>query len=153
MMTTHKHHKLNAAHGCPDCTLPISKRVYSSQYGPTHPAQYNEVVDSLVDEDKTARQRAMEDALGGLRRMKELLEAKVKPTPEALAAEARAAQKGIADWLALSPSKDVAEADELIRAVRVADVDLDGRLSSSELATLPEQKQREWKARVDLVGE
>jgi hypothetical protein len=111
------------------------------------------VVDSLVEADKSNRQQAMEDALGGLRRLKELLEAKQKPSPEAVAAEARAAQEGIARWLLLAPIKDVAEADALVRVVTAADADRDGRLSEAELATLPEPHRKEWKARVDLVGQ
>lgn len=100
-----------------------------------------------------ARQAAMEDALGGLRRVKELLEAKNSPAPEAVVAEARAAQGGIARWLLLVPMADVAEADTLFRAVRAADADGDGRLSESELATMDEDKRKEWRARVALVGD
>lgn len=107
----------------------------------------------MVEADKATRQQAMEDALGGLRRLKELLEAKQQPSPAAVAAEARAAQEGIARWLLLAPVADVAEADALVRAVGAADADRDGRLSPPEIATLPERQRKEWKARVDLVGE
>ena len=76
-----------------------------------------------------------------------------EPDAAELAADARAAQEGMARWLSLVPQPDVQRAASLYAAVRAADADRDGKLSPLELESMPEGVRALWKARVAYVGQ
>ena len=76
-----------------------------------------------------------------------------EPDAAELAADARAAQEGMARWLSLVPQPDVQRAASLYAAVRAADADRDGKLSPLELESMPESVRALWKARVAYVGQ
>ena len=84
--------------------------------------------------------------------------------PPSIAAPAAAAR--VASWpgieylepifelkLSLVPASDVREAERLFVATRKADADRNGKLSTSELATLEPADAARWRARVALVGD
>ena len=58
----------------------------------------------------------------------------------------------MASWLAQVPAADVERLEALTKAVRAADLDKNGVLSTSELDTLTPADQRTWKARQELFG-
>ena len=59
----------------------------------------------------------------------------------------------MARWLSYIPPDDVRRVEELLGAVRLADLNRDGRLGADELGGLSEEQRAVWKARVALVGE
>ena len=136
---------------------PLSEQYYfpglSQQY--TAKISYDDL-DEFVRVDRRERQQRMEDIMGALRRTRDELgkpEPNLKPNAGEIAADTRAAQQGMVQWLSLVPESDVKRAADLFVNVRRADVDRDGKLSSAELETLDASDRALWKAKVALVGE
>ena len=63
------------------------------------------------------------------------------------------AQRSIAAWFSMLPNEEVDAVDKLFRMTREADVNNDGKLDASELATLPEKERDIWLKRVALIGD
>ena len=108
-------------------------------------------LDDFVRTDKQQRAQAMEDTLQSLEACKNALGAK-EPDAGMIANTALAARDGIARWLLLVPSEDLARVEQLFLAVRKADTNRNGRLESDELAALAPADRTTWEARVALVG-
>ena len=108
-------------------------------------------LDDFVRTDKQQRAQAMEDTLQSLEACKNALGAK-EPDAGMIANTALAARDGIARWLLLVPSEDLARVEQLFLAVRKADTNRNGKLESDELAALAPEDRTTWEARLALVG-
>ena len=132
---------------------PLSERNYfaglSVQY--TNAIKYDDL-DFAVKVDKQERQAAIENTLNGMDALKQAL-AESAPDAERVVASAKVAKESMQCWLSLVPASDVREAERLFVATRKADADRNGKLSTSELATLEPADAARWRARVALVGD
>lgn len=135
------------------CGGPLSEQYYylglATQY--TSQIKYEDL-DAFVAADRQERQQAAQSVFESLRALKAGLEAPA-PDASALEASAKAAQQSMARWLGLVPPEDIRRVEELLGAVRRADVNRDGRLNGDELGMLSVEQRAVWKARVALVGE
>ena len=76
-----------------------------------------------------------------------------KTNKEEIVFNAQQADMNLDHWFSMIPMEDVKAVGRIFKEVRGADIDRDGKLSASELATLPEDDGEVWKKRVALVGE
>jgi hypothetical protein len=116
------------------------------------PCDRQDDLPEFVRTDKQQRVQAMDEALQALADCRAAL-ADAAPDAAAVAASAATAKSAIGRWLSLVPTEDVSAVDRLLRAVRAADADRDGKLDQAELATLPAPARAVWERRVALVGQ
>lgn len=107
-------------------------------------------LDSFVDADKQARQEAMNAVISALRELRDALKAGAAATPDeamraSVTAKAAAAQRAMERWMSFVPALDVQRVDALLRAIRAADADRNGKLTGAELSTLGPDEQSLWK--------
>ena len=113
-------------------------------------------LDAFVEADKLARQEAMAGVISALRELRDALrggEAATPPGDEMRAtvqAKATAAQRAMQRWLSFVPALDVQRVDALLRAVRAADADRDGKLKGGERSRLGPEEQALWQ-RVESI--
>jgi len=100
--------------------------------------------------DKDNRKTYMENTLNSLQALKDALALSNK---EEIVFNAQQADMNLDHWFSMIPMEDVKAVGRIFKEVRGADIDRDGKLSASELATLPEDDGEVWKKRVALVGE
>lgn len=72
---------------------------------------------------------------------------------EDLIGDADNAQRLITAWFSKLPNEEIEAVDKLFKMSREADINRDGKLDASELATLPEKEQNIWLKRVVLIGD
>ena len=112
---------------------------------------------TYINLDKDERLNYIDSALKSLESLKNTLK-KVGATSSAmdentLMNDVDSAQKSIKAWFAMVPSQDMDDVDNLFRITRGADVNRDGKLDASELATLPEKEREIWLKRIALAGD
>jgi len=103
--------------------------------------------------DKQTRYNALEETMKSLERLKSTLASpNVSVLKDVLEDNAKASQAALASWFALLPPSDVTAVQELFEHAKKADLNRDGRLSDSELASLSFTEQELWKRRVAKFG-
>jgi hypothetical protein len=109
--------------------------------------------------DKDARLGYMTSTLNSLESVKNNLKTNggnsdtVSVDDDTLLNDVNDVQRSISAWFAMIPLEDVEAADQLFKVKRVADVNRDGKLDASELATLPEKEREIWLKCVTLIGD
>lgn len=117
--------------------------------------QYSESeLPAYIKIDKDERLRYIDSTLKSLESLKNnLKKGDGMVEEEILVGDAENAQKSIAAWFSMIPKEEVDAVDKLFRMSREADVNRDGKLDASELATLPEKERDIWLKRVVLIGD
>ncbi len=104
--------------------------------------------------DKNERLGYIDSTLKSLESLKNnLKKGEGEVDEDILIADAENAQKSITAWFSMLPSEEVEAVDKLFRMSREADVNRDGKLDASELATLPDKERDIWLKRVVLIGD
>ena len=104
---------------------------------------------ALVDADKLARQKPIEETMEALQQLRTELKT---PEPNAVVVLgcATRARDGVGKWLSQVPAADVERVFGLLKTVRAADINRDGSLSEQELSTLDPADAEAWRARLAL---
>jgi hypothetical protein len=100
--------------------------------------------------DQEDRRNYMESTLNALEVLQDALG---RSNQDDITYYAQQASSFLDGWFAMVPMKDIKAVDRIFKEVQGADTDHDGKLSASELATLPAGDRNLWRKRVDLVGE
>eukprot|EP00930_Biecheleria_cincta_P088377 TRINITY_DN77603_c0_g1_i1.p1 TRINITY_DN77603_c0_g1~~TRINITY_DN77603_c0_g1_i1.p1 ORF type:complete len:271 (+),score=51.53 TRINITY_DN77603_c0_g1_i1:103-915(+) len=97
--------------------------------------KYADPDEKVVNFDKAARYKAVDDAMSAVARTKKLLQGK-ELSEQGLQSSVSEIGKNLANFFSLLPKEDTTKAEGIASDLRSRDINKDGRLSDEELQTL-----------------